>query len=83
MLGAEGETSWMSQFSRGNSQAKVLPEDETLESFSKENTKGVAIGKSLRLKDRGNATRYSSVFLYLFHVILELVNTVILRRCPK
>lgn len=42
VLSAEGETARMSHYSGGNSQAKVLLEDETLESFSDENTKGVA-----------------------------------------
>ncbi len=44
-------------FEEGNSQAKVLLEDDTLESFSYiENTKGEAgDGESLRFKDREGA----------------------------
>lgn len=48
-----------SLFKEGSSQAKVLLEDGTLESFLQKNTKGEAgYGESLRLKDRENATTH-------------------------
>lgn len=53
---------------RGNSQAKELLKDGTLESFSlDENTKGEAfLGKSLRFKDRGGAYVPLCFFVFFF-----------------
>lgn len=57
----------------GSSQAKVLVQDGTLESFSQENTEGEGnTAKSLRLQDRGSARleRVPSVFLFYLGVAL-------------